>query len=84
MKPRTVRLRFSVRGADGESEHALVAVMRRRRYWTGAKAACWRCVTLELRWRGRTRNIPLYKLNATQLDELSVQAERAAGARAHD
>jgi hypothetical protein len=53
--------------------------MRRRRdgQW-GAKQALWKPVLVEVVRGTRVRAIPLYRLNATQLDELSVAAERKA------
>jgi hypothetical protein len=83
MSPRVIKLRFSIRGADGEHEHALIARMRKRRQWT-ATTARWKLVGLELRWRGRRRDLSLRRVNATDRDALSVMAERQAGARAHD
>ena len=86
MKPTRVVLRFSIRGRDGASEHALVARMKRRTWQETHRGwhPTWRLMSLELRWRKseahplRVRAIPTRRVNKTDRETLAVMAERAA------
>lgn len=78
MKARSLTLRFSIRGRDGESAHHVRVLMRRRREGGWGTVALWAPVTVEVVRGERSRFIPLHRLNLTQLDELSVAAERKA------
>jgi hypothetical protein len=81
----TVRLRFSIRGNDGERSHALVATMRRRPQKNSvsleATMPTWKCTRLILRKGGLQRPINPRKLTREQAEDLALQAERAAYAR---
>ncbi len=82
--PKQLTLKFSVRGADGEREHSLVAVMRRSKkpaIALDARQPHWRAVRLELRAKGRARSLNPRRLTRSQREDLADQAERLAYAR---
>jgi hypothetical protein len=82
--PKRVTLKFSIRGRDGEREHSLVVVMRRRAerlLHLDAMKSQWRATRLELRARGRVRNLNPRRLTHSQREDLADQAERAAYAK---